>query len=236
MSFQIRSYIGGLLAVKRFQKPFQRISSLKPSLILKWFLSVNGLVFAILMGIIINSSSNVIQDKIQRQRYLELLQLEMRMNHNQAKTDIQQFEKDGVILIRRSFRSEVFDSGLQSGYLLSIDPKVLAGIYVLYTTYLPSVNNLVEHQSGIIEDYLTVWEKCVFDLDLPKSIGKSNCDDEKRVFKAVEKFYSESIYNHIKQAEKSLWDTSIKFNPTQDRLNSPILRLFMGTDRLKIQE
>ena len=232
----MRSYIGGLFAVKRFQKLFQRINSLKLSLILKWFLSVNGLVFAILMGILINSSSNMIQDTIQKQRYLELLQLEMRMNHGKAKRYIEEFLKNGVISIHTPFRREVFDSGLQSGYLLTIEPKVLADIYVLYTTYLPGLNNLVGHQFGIIEDYLTVWEKCIFDLSLPKSIGKNNCDDENRVFKDVEKVYSKSIFNNIKQGEKSLWSTSINFNPTQDRLRSPMLRLFMGTDRLRIQE
>lgn len=236
MNPQVRSYFGGLLFIKRFQKHFKNINNLKLPNILKWFLSLNGLVFTILVGILINSSSNFIQDKIQRQRYLELLQLELRMNHSNAVTEINNFNDTGIIYNHVPYQTAVYQSGLQTGYILTLNPDILGELYILYSGYLPKLNQIADHQVQIRNKYMEDWEHCIIDTSSRNLDTKKTCELQEQLLKSVDKTYSGLTKDTAVAMEKTLWDISVKFNPTQERLKSPILRFFMGDHRLKIQE
>lgn len=194
--------------------------------------SINGLIATILIGIFISLFSFIIQDQIQRQRYLELLELEIRQNYSATVIEINNYNKTGIIQNHTPYSDEVFKAGLQSGYLLTVDPQVLGQIYLFYNLYLPKMNNLISKESLVIDNYQNAWEKCVDDnYYVPK-----NCSQEKNVAEMIQKQYSKYMYDGDMALSKILYDLGLKFNPTKDRLNSPVLRLFMGTQSLGSQK
>jgi hypothetical protein len=201
--------------------------------ILKWFFSVDGAVITLFLLIIAALGAFVIQDSIQRQRYLELLELEIRSDQIQANSEIQAFNTKGSIYIHTPYKTKVYDAGLQSGYILTLDPSIQSQLFVLYNVSIPGENKLADHAQEIMDYYYNNWEHCIIDsLD---TINKTNlCSREKTQMDFTDKTYSKFLKDDATSLINTI--TKIKFNPTQERLHSLLLRLFMGDKRLKVQE
>ncbi len=200
--------------------------------ILKWFFSVDGAIVTLVILIIGGFGAYVIQDTIQRQRYLELLELELRNNQIAANIEVETFNKNGVIQYHVPYSSDVYKAGLQSGYLLTIDPTTQGELYTFYNIYLPKINQIDSHLTNTIADYSQKWEDCIINNLLINN--KNACENETKLKDQVEKSYSGIMKNDA----IGMWQTinKIQFNPTEQRLHSPLLKLFMGDKRLKVQE
>lgn len=201
---------------------------------LKKAFSVNGVLVTLFILILAALLSFIIQDKIQRQRYLELLELEIRNNELIAGNEIKEYNQKGVILVHTPYSISTFEAGLQSGYILTLDPNTLNSLYSLYVA-IPKFNSVLDHANGIIQNYFTQYEKCIAD-SIIGTVSPSQCQNYKLAYDSIQKTYSGIMKNIDVILEKDLADTSLKFNPTQNRLKSPLLLFFMGNQRLKIQE
>ena len=216
-------------------KPKSKISTIdKIYSLLKWFFSVDGAVITLTLLVIGSILAYVIQDAIQRQRYLELLEFEIRSNEIKANTMINTYNKDGLLYIPFSqFNTEVYNSGLQSGYILTIDPGIQSQLLGLYVDYLPNVNKLISSEEDVIKRSQQKWEDCLINSSISTNNQKDVCKQEKQQLDNAQKIISGSVVNDYKQASQNL--SKINFNPTQERLHSP-LKYLMGSQSLKVQQ
>lgn len=195
--------------------------------------SKNGLIITLLIGSLISLGSFKIEDLIRRQRYLELLQLETRMNYLTASNIAQQVSNQGLITNSDVFSTDVFKAGLESGYILTIPLYLQSEIYSVYTKYIPEINQIINHQSEVINQYTFAWEKCVLEQSFDQNLS---CEKEKQILNLAEVTYSKMLADTAKEVEQNLKNLSDNFKPTQDRFKSPLLLLFMGSETLGIQK
>lgn len=203
----------------------------------KILFSTKGLIISLCLGILVSLLGFLIQDQIQRQRYLELLEFEIRENYLTATNEMKTFNQTGIIYTHTPFHDDVYKAGLQTGYLLTIkDPDILSSIYSLYDEYLPKVNKLGDQEVNTIDLYSNKWAACISD-NLYNMNGKNNtCNKEKQTFDEVQRQYSGYINTIDQQVAKTTYSIGLRFNPTQDRLHSWWMKRLMGDKALKIQE
>lgn len=200
---------------------------------LKWFFSVDGVVVTLFVLIVAALGAFIIQDRIQRQRYLELLELEIRENMLKIQSETKFYHDSGVIYNHTPYSTDVYQAGLQSGYLLTIDPNVQAQLFALYDAYIPAMNKIENRQDEIMYSYSNNWEHCVVDNSQTND-GKDHCAKEKALKDYAFKTYSKFLNDEASQVAGII--EKINFNPTQERLHSFLLRFLMGDKRLKVQE
>jgi hypothetical protein len=205
--------------------------------VLQWFFSINGVIVTLTILIFASLITFIIQDQVQRQRYLELLQLELNNNTISANLEIKSVVNKKYLFSHNPIAMEVYNAGLQQGYLLTIDPKVLSQLYSLYHAYFPGMNTLMNHDMDIINNYELDWEKCE-DNDIANNIIEDQCAQEHEEYLAIQKQYSMYIAQDDVLIAKQI--SQVKFNPTEERLHPKtpigfILRVLMGDQSLKVQ-
>jgi len=205
---------------------------------LRKIISKEGAAVTLILLILASVIGFIIQDQIQKQRYLELLQFELNSNVINANIEVKSVLNKKYILNHSSFSTAVFNAGLQQGYLLTLNPTVMGQLYELYTTYLPEMNWLMNHDMDIINSYEMKWEECE-DNAIINGTTKDQCSLEHQQYLAIQKQYSIYIAQDDLMVTKQI--STIKFNPTQERLYpknpvSFILRVLMGPDSLKVQQ
>jgi hypothetical protein len=205
---------------------------------LKRLLTINGVIVTLLIGLTINYLSSVVEEKINTQKYLELLQLEMRTNYLVGENQISQFENTGMIVTELYLSDDVYKSGFNSGYIFKLDSNTASKIHAYYT-YLPPRNRTLNEQHQIIVDATKEWMNCIATLELDAGIRAneytSDCKFEEEKHKNVVEFHSITLYEQWKSMNDDVYQTVISYNPTEARLNSFWLKLFMGNDYLKSQ-
>jgi len=200
---------------------------------LRKLFSRTGIIATLFIGTVIGISVFKIEDSIKRQRYLELLQLEIRSNYLTAVDISNKKSNQGLIDNYEVFSSDVFKSGLASGYILTIPQDLLARMYAIYTVGVPRMNNTIDHQTALMEQIAYEWELCILDQSTNPDLS---CTEEETHRKIAEGAYSDLLAYVGEGFSKELQSLSDNFNPTQDRLNSPFLSLFMGRETLGIQK
>ncbi len=206
---------------------------------LRWFLSGEGAIVTLSLLVLAAIIGFLIQDAIQKQRYLELLQLELRANYNTATNEIKNVNNHQYLYFHVPFHAEVYNAGLQQGYIITLNPNTQAQLYSFYNTFLPAENVLTQRDMDIINEYETKWEQCIIDNNQLVIKSSPLCDSEHSTYLTVQQTYSE----FIARSEVNVWQniSKINFNPTEDRLHPKnlaglILRLLLGPDSLKIQQ
>src|SRR5579872_48117 len=117
---------------------------------LRWFLSGEGAIVTLTLLVIAGIVGYLIQDAIQRQRYLELLELELRGNYNNANIEIKMVNNHQYLYSHIPIHTEVYYAGLQQGYLITLDPQTQGQLYALYTGYFVNMNTLNSHYMDVI--------------------------------------------------------------------------------------
>lgn len=194
------------------------------------------MILTILLGIFISLIANSIQDKIQTQRYLELLQLQINTNLINLTVEI---NSDAINLhvLHVPLSDSAYKSGLESGHLLNVKLDTLAKIQRFYTFALPAINKLSDHTVNLINDYELRWQHCIIENALKQNnSSKPICENEEKLMNITKQELSKSLKLDLKLAEQSLKEIKKEFNPTRDRLSSPLLHLLMGNEKLAIQE
>ncbi|MEK7622127.1 MAG: hypothetical protein AAB415_03020 [Patescibacteria group bacterium] len=205
--------------------------------LLSKFFNKNGLIVTLLLGLIVSVVASRIENLIQKQRYLELLQIEIRTNYLTALRTINATASELSTQTFPYFSTAVYEAGLESGYILTISPLLQSQIMSIYNPFLQETNHFVKQQSMIVEEYNRGWQKCVFEQTLESNDPSSFCAKEKQLKEFADQVITSELKQYISTSvEKELQEISNKFNPTQNRLKSPLLRLLMGTEVLGIQK
>lgn len=164
---------------------------------------------------------------------MELLEYEIKSHITTAATLSDQYQKShDPILNKHVIPRKFYHSILNSGYLTSIDPNLFLDITIYYDLIDAHFNDQINWYYTEIEKIRSEWSTC--ELVATSSADFDLCDKRKQPLDNTRKQLSQHIITSWVNAGHWIIEHKIdeRFNPTQDRLNSPILRLIMGTEAL----
>lgn len=202
----------------------------KAIFLIRWLFSSHGLLVILLSGIAVSLIASRAEDTVRRQRYLELLEYEIR-THLSLAHYLPENYGDSNDFNKHYIPSKFYQAILNSGYLTTIDPQLFLEI----TTYYELVNlanQRLERHYEYFDQLNNNWVLCRYTAFNPKEL--SLCDKHKEILDKATKY--------IPDREKNIWIGTVswiqnyhideRFHPTHDRLNSPILRILMGNEAL----
>lgn len=223
------STIGGWIAIQRIGK------RLKPSIWIKRIFGTNGLILTLLLGILINTTSTLIQEKINKQKYFELLQWEITSHMLYAGRVFTTFNQDGIIYNPQPYQDIVYKSGLNNGYLFDLSPDMISKITSYYDVIVNGINNLDDIAVSSMTDFRKEWMSCIFTLKTEPRNGEK-CDHLKIKAEEADKIYSEQLFKSASQVYENNTPLLKEFRPAAERMNSPLLRFFMGSRSIEIMK
>lgn len=205
----------------------------------RFLFTSNGLLFAIGLGLFINIVSDRIDEKLSHQRYEELLQLELRQNLQRSASVFDSYLNDNEVRLDYRISNDVYIAGLNNGYLLEIDEEYLASILSLYSI-IPSFNMLIDSEyeyrqstNQKLNECLGLWGTEI-NLDIADENDK-RCDVEMEATRVAMKSTSEALLDYWDTYYEISKDLTFQYTPTNKRLESPWMKLFMGAESLGIQ-
>lgn len=191
-----------------------------------------GLVFGALFSFVVNIFTIQIQERITKQRILEAVEYEIYSNLSQAKfindastkTIVNKELPNPFYTYQQYSRDLWVQSTEPLQYIAQLPADIQAQIQVYYTVTIPRLNEMI----GKTEKYSESALVDCYPLD-----GFNNKSTEEK----CRYVYYQLMDNTAKTAEQVANDSFKvldKFHPTQDRLNSPLLRLLMGSDAVRV--
>lgn len=196
----------------------------------KWFLLREGMVITLLLAILANLISSHIQENIKRQRHLELLEYEIKMQALMGQSLNEEFDEQKFLFTKILLSDDIYLATLNLGYLSSVDPEtnvLLSAYYSVLPIYNYQLQTFYQH----IDDSFKKWNDCAFHLNYIKE--QSGCIEEQRIYEKTREFYSKEIIILWSELTEDMFKPlSKRFNPTQDRLNSKFLVFFMGNESM----
>lgn len=197
---------------------------------IRWILSSNGVLFTLILGIFVNFFSSYLQDLTQRQRYLELLQLEVTNHAIDSETLMNRYDEFGELNLVRPYHTDVYLVGLQNGYILSLPPATISSLNAYYTILIPSYNVMIEEVNNRNQIYADAYQACLIESIVRPAV---DCTEEESLKKNALSIYSETADSVAAEVNKSSNEILDTFRPAQDRMRSPLLRLLMGSQSLE---
>lgn len=193
---------------------------------------VGGLLIGALFSLLVNVITNQFQEVIQKQRTLEAIENEIVSNMVIANTlwqsnDEQDSRKEAIIYYKTSLKYSSdtwFQSSEPLQYVAQLDPEVQIAIHGYYFTTISVANSWVEKANKTIDKTV---DAC---YDKYSNLRKGNSEEclvLSSMSRGIESLAAETI---SKESYKLLQI----FHPTKDRINSRLLRLFMGNKSMKI--
>jgi hypothetical protein len=205
---------------------------------IRWLFSANGITITLLLGVFINLFSDQVSRVIAIQRYKELLSYEMRSNTLQFGQVQKAMNNQGNYTLEIYIHDEVYKSGIDSGYIFDIETNMLSEILALYSI-TPAMNSILKVEYDQMRNAWSQWINCLnlwsadVDVGSANSNENSRCEFEQAFYEHTLQTSSKNIYSFWENYYDETASTSAKFNPTQTRLNSPILKFLMGVESLE---
>jgi len=199
--------------------------------LIRWFLTSRTSLVLLLAGVVVSIATSHMEDMVKRQRYLELLEYEIETHLAEAKNLPEQYN-ESTDFNKHYIPNKFYQSVLNSGYLISIEPQLFLEI----TTYYELVNlanQRLQRNYDYHDQIENDWVLCGYNAT--SSATLESCDEKKQIL--------DKANNYIPEREKNIWNGTVKwiydyeinkkFHPTQDRLDSPLLKLLMGNKALQ---
>lgn len=192
---------------------------------------LGGLIIGAIFSLVVNMVTVQVQEVIQKQRILEAVENEIVGNMLQASGIVQQnakyLENNKEPSIFDNYSKYSNDLWTQSTeplqYLAQLDPSIQIKVIVYYTSTVKSMNNFVSKYEKLADLKLT---DC-YGLSPMNNEQKDICNSWYRTIVGME---AETAHDMYKESQNVL----NVFHPTKDRLNSSILKLFMGNKSVGI--
>jgi len=192
---------------------------------------VGGLIFGAVFSLVVNILTVQIQEVINKQRTLEAIENEIVINVMQANNIIKSYDDSlkNASPINYFYYSPPYsvDFWTQSGdalrYIAQLDHGVQVRVTLLYDIIFKNANGQVSRTNDIINKDLS---KC-FDSNFVYKIDDDFCSKLNSTIRTSENLAAELVSQHGNE-------TLDYFHPTEDRLNSWLLKLLLGSKSLII--
>lgn len=186
---------------------------------------VTGLIWGALFSLVVNVVTIQLQESLQRQRIFEAIENEILANMITAASVME--ENDLIIENKQApdylklpaiYNDEVWRSSEALKYIVQLDPLIQAELYAYYNPYIMLTNWTGEKETLLAEQNL---KDCYFDFGSLSSSMQQDCRNNYYNFLEAQSGAASGVYD---------WSDYMLdvFHPTQDRLNSSLLRLIMG--------
>lgn len=190
---------------------------------------VGGLIFGAIFSLIVNVLTVQLQEMIQRQRILEAVENEITNNTLRANSIAQQEHNtkesyNPFYTIQRYSKDIWGQSSEPLQYISQLDQQTQIIISNYYSTTVPLTNAMLDRLERVTDEKL---ENCItYDAT---SFVKDNeeCKTWNNLRLELEKSTA------VEMANQGL-EVMNKFHPTKDRLNSPLLKLILGSQSTRI--
>lgn len=184
---------------------------------------VGGIIFGAIFGLIVNMATVQLQDDIQGQRVLEAVENEVVSHLLQARSliidndkKIEEYEELLLFNYFTPYSDRVWSTSEGVKYISRLNPTLQGELSLYYRIIVQGNNNLI----GVYGDYISGE---ILGCEYKVAIEYEACKSLQKQQLRGEILSAEQI---IKNSTKLLED----FHPTQDRLNSWLLKLFIGKD------
>jgi hypothetical protein len=203
---------------------------------------VGGLIFGAIFSLIVNVVTVQIQETIAKQKTLEAIEREIYSHlllSEKMETEINNQRdslEDGNALIpyvyTDRFSTSVWDSGDASGYIYDLDPTLQDDLYRYYTTFIDNQNRHMEHAEESVNQMEYEDMYCLYssDTNAASFADEQQCEETWIILQASLEHFEEvrlMIADVVNEESSKLLKN---FHPTQDRLDSWILKSFMGNE------
>ncbi|OGC51262.1 hypothetical protein A2982_04160 [candidate division WWE3 bacterium RIFCSPLOWO2_01_FULL_39_13] len=167
---------------------------------------------------------------------MELLQWEITNIAMQASGELTAFIKnEGVLLFYQSYPSRVYAAGLTNGYILSLSPDIISRITSFYDVRVEGSNVLLDNIEKIRSENTKALELCLLN-STAESDEITTCEKETQLKRISDKMYSERRIELVSEIGSEAFKILEVFQPTENRLKSPFLRLFMGNEAVEVMK
>lgn len=190
-----------------------------------------GLIFGAIFSLLVNLITSQIQTKIDKQRILEGLEVEIATNNllafNQVTSALKSTDDKldaNPYMIAHEFSNDFWvQSAEPKKYVSQLDPKVQGEINAYYSITIPYANQLIE---TLNQEYVDSMKNCFdFETVRPKE-EQDACNHKYYVYlQNIALYPGKNIH---KDGTKLLKN----FHPTKDRMNNYWLKLLMGTSAM----
>lgn len=194
---------------------------------------LSGLILGAIFSLVVNVISMQVQGKVEKQRILEAIENEIYQNNVLANDNVTQAinqRKNKInassYTIARKFSRDIWEQSVEPlEYVAQLKSNMQIEINAYYNIAIPASNQLIETLNS---EYIGNMKNC-FDDYIKKTEEEQNLCNDKQYF------YLDSVALY---PSRLVYDQAIKileiFHPTQDRLNSPILRFLMGSESMRV--
>lgn len=190
---------------------------------------VGGLLVGAVISLLVNVVTSVFQEQIARQQYFEALEHEIVENYYEARGTVDsinglrdQQEPPIFFNFTKRFHTNIWDSGNALAYIYSLDPKLQDELASYYSVGIERSNRHLDYVNEAVNELHKQTQVCRYS-------GAAECA-------GINTTYSENLvyYEGLQLAEAQyVLDRTNRlldqFHPTKDRLNNPLLKLFMGS-------
>lgn len=198
---------------------------------------VGGLIFGALFSLLVNVATVQVQEAVTRQKYLEALEHEVISHLLQANSIADRInrtreneEDANPYSFKERYSTSIWDSGEVLGYIYGLDPEVQAQILTYLKYIIQSENKFLDQVEDSINQFEFEYMACVF------RNTESGCEEIGRVRREAANYYEEIQLDSARQVQSHVVNLTDSFHPTQDRLDSIVLRFLMGIEVLEIMK
>jgi hypothetical protein len=192
---------------------------------------VGGLVFGAVFSLIVNMVTVKVQEIIQKQRILESVEFEILNNYLQAnniaaentKQIVEKSNPNIFHTISPYFNDLLTQSTEPLQYIAQLDPSIQSQLTTYYSIIVKGQNEMMFKLNDYAEKKLI---DC-YDFSVLEEKEQKKCLND---YYSILDIEADSA-DYMSKNSFELLDT---FHPTKDRLNNPILRLFMGNKSVRI--
>lgn len=227
----------------RIQNIFKTIFS-SPLLIVAFFRKakfdnfVGGLIFGAIFSLVVNIATVQLQETITKQRYYEAIEQEMITHYLKASNVIDlnrklingEIKETFLTSYPYTYSQTFWDEGDAIAYIQQLDPIAQGRITTYYSTTVDFANVFINQYRQTYLDLDSDYQKCSY-IEVSKS---TSCTGLKNARDAAYRSFESAQYGAAKQLYNTYLDARQVFHPTQDRLESPILRILMGEKAMPI--
>lgn len=193
---------------------------------------VGGLIFGAIFSLFVNVFTVQLQEAIYKQRVLESVESEIVSNLLFTKNvfefnleEIKENKQPNYYHISQKYSKNVWENSEALKYVIELDPNTQVQLTTYYDYTVSKNNEFLEKDDELSREKLS---NCYFNEGL-NELEKKDCVE----------WYYQFLQNEISSAESvfnGTLDILEVFHPTQDRLNSPLLRLLMGSEVVEIMK
>jgi len=211
-----------------FSLPIIIVRSIKKSSKKNQFLY--GLIFGAIFSLVVNIFTIQIQEVVQKQRVFEALENEIVSNAilsnivmKENLKMLEEKETPSFYHTPKKYSREVWGTSEALKYIVQLDPEAQMKVTTYYTVIVDRHNEMIDKDVDLAKQRLS---DCYFNQKLGQKELKE-CND----------WYHFFLKNEIDTAVAvggASFDLLKIFHPTQDRLNSFLLRLLMGKKAIRV--